>query len=327
MLKKLLFILLTISAGHVVAQDIHFTQFQMAPMNFNASQTGMFSGTARIGGIYRDQWSIFKTPSVYIDAPILNIMKKDWLGIGFTAIKDEAGAAKLNYTGAKLAVAYHHAFDKKRKTVMSIGAQYGLMGRSVNREALRFEDEILNGTGGVGGSADYGKITDAKFKEIDAGVSLRSLLSKKADMVIGVGLNHLNSPKNGQVDKGYKLPMRMIAHGQVNMDMGSKWIFSPAFLYQSIASVGEFELQGVGTYKFNPDWNFRGGLGYRLGDAAQVILGATYKDLNVGFSYDIGMSGTNSALKNVGAFEIAANYILKIAKKPKVDPVIFCPRF
>ena len=170
MLKKLFFILLIFSTSHLMAQDIHFTQFQMAPMNFNAAQTGLFNGTARLGGIYRDQWSIYKTPSIFIDAPILNIMKKDWLGIGFSAIKDEAGAAKLNYTGAKLAVAYHHAFDKKRKTVMSIGAQYGLMGRTVNRDLLRFEDEILAGPGAV--SIDYAKISDAKFNEIDAGVNL-----------------------------------------------------------------------------------------------------------------------------------------------------------
>lgn len=325
MLKKLFFILLIFSTSHLMAQDIHFTQFQMAPMNFNAAQTGLFNGTARLGGIYRDQWSIYKTPSIFIDAPILNIMKKDWLGIGFSAIKDEAGAAKLNYTGAKLAVAYHHAFDKKRKTVMSIGAQYGLMGRTVNRDLLRFEDEILAGPGAV--SIDYAKISDAKFNEIDAGINLRSILSKTSDISIGVGLNHLNAPKNGQVDNGYKMPMRLIAHGQLNMDMGKKWILSPAFLFQKISSVSEFELQGVGAYKMNPDWNLRGGLGYRLGDAAQVILGATYKDLNVGFAYDIGVSGTNSALKNIGAFEIAANYIFKIVKKPVVDPVIFCPRF
>ncbi len=325
MIKKLLFILLVCSSGQLLAQDIHFTQFQMAPMNFNPAQTGAFNGTVRIGGIYRDQWSIFKTPSVFIDAPILNIRKRDWLGIGFSAIKDEAGSAGLNYTGAKLAVAYHLAFDKKRTTVLSIGAQYGLMGRKVNRDALIFEDQLL--TPGGGTSVDYPKIRDAKFKEIDAGINLRSAFNKSVNMNIGVGLNHLNSPKNGQLEAGYKLPMRLIAHGQLNMDYGKKWIISPAFLYQTIAAGSELELQGVGTYKFNPDWKFRGGLGYRFGDATEVLLGANYKNLNVGFAYDIGTSGRNSALKNIGAFEIAANYIFKLIKKPKVDPVIFCPRF
>ncbi len=326
MIKKLLFILLVFSTSHLMAQDIHFTQFQMAPMNFNPAQTGAFNGTVRVGGIYRDQWSIYKTPSVFIDAPILNIRKKDWLGIGFSAIKDEAGDAGLNYTGAKLAVAYHLAFDKKRTTVLSIGAQYGMMGRNVNRDKLTFEDELKT-PGGGGISEDYAKIKDAKFKEIDAGINLRSAFSKTANMNIGIGVNHLNSPKNGQIELGYKLPMRLIAHGQVNVDYGKKWILSPAFLYQSISSSSELELQAVGTYKFSPDWKFRGGAGYRLGDAAEILLGAHYKDLNVGFAYDIGVSGRNSALKNIGAFEIAANYIFKIFKKPKVDPIIFCPRF
>ncbi len=324
MIKNLLFILLTLCSGQIVAQDIHFTQFQMAPMNFNPSQTGAFNGTVRVGGIYRDQWSIYKTPSVFIDAPLFNIRGRDWIGVGLTAIKDEAGTASLNNTGAKLALAYHLAFDKKRKTVFSIGAQYGLMARSVNREALILEDGILSG----GQSIDYGKINaDAQYKVIDAGITLTSRMSKTSDMNIGIGLNHLNSPKNGLVQAGFKLPMRLIAHGQLNVDLNKQWIFSPAFLFQKISSAKEFELQGVGTYKFSPDWKFRGGLGYRFGDSGQVILGALYKDLNVGFAYDIGMSKTNSALKNIGAFEIAANYIFKILKKPSVDPAVFCPRF
>ena len=146
-------------------------------------------------------------------------------------------------------------------------------------------------------------------------------------MTIGVGLNQINTPERSLSNKGFDVPTRLIAHGQVNMDLSKKWIFSPAFLFQKISSAREFELQGVGTYKFNPDWKFRGGLGYRFGDSAQIILGALYKDFNVGFAYDIGVSSTNSALKNIGAFEIAANYIFKILKKPSVDPAVFCPRF
>ena len=317
MLKNLLFILLVFCSGQLVAQDIHFTQFQMAPMNFNPSQTGQFHGTVRVGGIYRDQWSIYRTPSFYIDAPLFNIRGRDWIGVGITAIRDEAGSAKLNNTGAKLALAYHLAFDKKRKTVLSIGGQYGLMGRSLNREALKLEDD-----------SDIVNIAaDAQYRVIDAGINLSSKLSKTSDLTIGVGLNHLNRPENGLVDKGFNLPTRLIAHGQLNMALNNKWGLSPAFLFQQISSASEFELQGVSTYYFNPDWKFRGGLGYRFGDSAQVILGALYKNLNVGFSYDIGASGTNSALKNIGAFEIAANYIFKIMKKPTVKPAVFCPRF
>ncbi len=319
-----LLLLLCLLSTRAMAQDLHFTQFQLAPMSFNASQTGAFNGTARVGGIYRDQWSIYKTPSIYIDAPILSVRKYDWIGVGFSAVKDQAGSAKLNLTGGKLAVAYHLSFDKKRKTVFSIGAQYGMMSRSINREALVLEDQIINGTPV---SIDYDKIKDSKFAEIDAGVSLRHILSKKADFVLGVGVNHLNAPRRGIVNASFELPARLMAHGQLNMDLNKKWILSPAFLYQQIGPGYEAAVQAVGTYDFNKDWDFRAGLGYRFGDAAQVILGALYKDLTVGFAYDIGASGTNSALKNIGAFEIAANYIFKIYKKPKVDPAIFCPRF
>lgn len=323
MLKKVLFILLVFTSGQLFAQDIHFTQFQMAPMNFNPAQTGAFLGTVRVGGIYRDQWSLYKTPSFFIDAPIFSVRKTDWVAVGLSAIKDEAGDGKLNLTGAKLAASYHLSFDKKRKTVLSLGAQYGMMARTVNREKLRFEDQIQNG----GQSADYAKLADIKFNEIDAGISLKSVLSKTADFTIGVGLNHFNKPKRSLVNTALKAKARLIAHGELNMGLTDKWGIAPALLYQSYEGASEMELQGVGVYKFSRDWKFRGGLGYRFGDATQIILGANYKDFNVGFAYDIGAFGKDSTVKEIGAFEIAANYIFKKYKQPKVPTAIFCPRF
>jgi hypothetical protein len=57
------------------------------------------------------------------------------------------------------------------------------------------------------------------------------------------------------------------------------------------------------------------------------MVGTYIKDIKVMLGYDINISSLSSASGTVGAFELAAQYIGKIYKRPKPDPVIFCPRF
>ena len=81
----------------IIGQDIHFSLFHMSPLTLNPAQTGAFSGTARIGGIYRDQWGSvindqFTTPSFYIDAPVIRgFGKYDWVGGGVVSYTDKVG--------------------------------------------------------------------------------------------------------------------------------------------------------------------------------------------------------------------------------------------
>ena len=88
-------------------------------------------------------------------------------------------------------------------------------------------------------------------------------------------------------------------------------------------------MQALGGYLFDPvkDITINFGLGYRLGDAIQTLVGAKYKNLRVGLAYDINTSDLNSASNYRGGFEIAANYIVKIYKNPVTKTKILCPRF
>ena len=87
--------------------------------------------------------------------------------------------------------------------------------------------------------------------------------------------------------------------------------------------------QAVGEYLFNPEKQvvLKGGLGYRAGDALQIILGANVKELKVTVGYDVNMSRLTPASNSFGGFEISASIIGIIYKKPDPDPVLFCPRF
>ena len=83
-------------------------------------------------------------------------------------------------------------------------------------------------------------------------------------------------------------------------------------------------LQFQGGYRLNPRKGQRvmAGLGYRFGDAIQVLAGMDIKNTRIGLAYDI----TVNDIRPTGALEISVSHIFMIYKKPKDNPVILCPR-
>ncbi len=351
----LVFFAAFLTLGSLAAQDIHFTQYNMSPMTLNPGNIGRFEGTVRIGGIYRGQWasvigsgSQYKTPSFWADAPIVRgFRKQDWLGVGLVFINDKAGIAGLKTSGAKLGATYHLAVNKAGTTAISLGVQYGKMGRNINRDELRYTDGLLASMGGDYNkslSMDYDLTAqdNISYTDIDAGVVLSSRLNKTMDFNVGFAMFHLNEPDFGLISPsgggptpsggtgtGTNLVRRAVFHGQFNAALTDRFNFSPTFLYQTISGADEIAVQVMGGYLFDQerDITLNFGLGYRLGDAIQALIGAKYKDLRLGLAYDINTSDLNSASNYRGGFELAANYIVKIYKAPMTKTKILCPRF
>jgi len=102
-----------LSSPAVNAQDIHFTQFDMAPLVINPAFTGMFDGRVRAAGIYRNQWGSVTVPYVTfgasVDMPLLIERNGDYLAAGLQLYQDQAGDGNLkNFTGLA-SLAYHKA--------------------------------------------------------------------------------------------------------------------------------------------------------------------------------------------------------------------------
>ncbi len=321
------------------AQDIHFTQFNFAPLTINPAMSGAFYGTVRLGGVYRDQWgSTYSTPAFYVDSPILKGFRKlDWIGVGLSVTSDKGKAeyvpfnsgaqgqeGTLSTGGALGSIAYHFALDKKRNTVIALGIQGGTLSRKVRGE-YEFEDQILNG--GISQDVLPNDEKDSKsFLDVSAGLTLTSKTVGESYLRIGLSTLHLNRPRTSILGSGgSKLPMRMVGYGTYHWDVNEKFIVLPSVLYQSIGPASELSIQGMGGYKIPKEsLVVKAGLGYRLGDALALLVGVDYKDLRVGASYDFTVSELSSPNN---AFEIGVAYIARIYKRPKVEPVIFCPRF
>ena len=360
--KRLLLLLTGLFALQILsAQDVHFTQYYLSPQTLNPAMTGNFQGTVRVGGIYREQWRSviskwrFTTPSVYIDAPIMRgLRRKDWIAVGGMLLSDKAGETKFQQDAFKICAAYHLALDKKATTILTLGAHYGSETAKLNKEgdAYRFEDELL----GAARSSDRTALDvligqdnerpKTSANVIDAGLMLTGKLNKTMGYTVGFAMFRIRKPdftlltskvdttgggppNPGTGSSNYKRPRRNVLHGQLNVELNKQWSFNPTFLFQTMSGADEIILQALTGYKIDPkkDITLNMGIGYRMRDAASLIVGMKKKELTVGFAYDINTSGLTQASSNRGGWELAANYIFRIYKPAVVKPKVFCPRF
>ncbi len=341
---------LLLLANLTYAQDIHFTQFNMSPMTLNPANAGRFEGTARIGGIYRSQWASvinnpYSTPSAWVDAPIIRgFRRQDWVGVGLMLYQDRAGSAGLTHGAFKFGATYHFAFGKRGNTVLSIGGHYGGEQRRIDINRLQFSDGFNNQGEYVPSlSMDNGRVLgNANYNDIDLGAVFFSKLNKNMDFHVGFSIYHFTRPNYSLIgsasgpgpgpgpQQGFaRLPRRYVTHGQFNMALSDRTSFSPTFLYQTMEGNDEIVVQGMAGYLLDKekDITLRAGVGYRLGDAVNLLVGARVKDLTIGAAYDINISDLSLVSNYRGGFEIAANYVIKIYKPTVVKPKVLCPRF
>jgi type IX secretion system PorP/SprF family membrane protein len=345
---------------HAVAQNIHFSQFNMSPQTLNPALTGAFQGTVRINGIYREQYRSamtngsdrFTTPSLSVDANIMRgLRRKDWISGGIMLFSDKAGSVSLSQNAFKLAAAYHLALDKKATTVLAVGAHYGVVGVSLEGGSWRFADELLSGMpsddrANIGIQYDNGDVKTTA-KDLDAGLLLSGKLNKQMGYSLGFSMFHLLTPKysllNGaaggtpnpggptpSTNSAQDRPLRTTLHGQFNIQMNKALTFSPSFAFQTTRGQDEIILQGMFGYKLDPkkDFALMYGLGYRFGEGLHPMFGIKQKDLQVGLAYDINTKPRlNEVTRFRGGFEIAAAYIFRIHKPAVIKPQVLCPRF
>ncbi len=350
--KTILLLVVTLGGfGHIKAQDLHNTLFYMNPLHMNPGFTGSYEGTFRIGGLYRDQArtaigsSAYSTPTIFVDAPILMIGKRHWIGVGFLAFQDQAGDGNLKTNGGQLSGAFHLALDKKSKNVLALGVQWGKIAREPkDKDKYRPEDLILDGFNGSVTPESQDKLfmnggaglTKKTYTDINIGLLFKSKVSKTADFNFGISARHITSPDSdfnfgspggGQTKDDIDLNMRFIAHAQLNTDLNKKWTLTPEIYFSNITPAKQFQLHAWTGYWLKKAENVKlnGGLGYRVGDSAQLLLGLDYKNLKVQLGYDFTLSALSEANSHQGGFEIAAYYTGKIYKKPTVKPVILCP--
>jgi len=355
-LKYLLLVLTMATTFSVSGQDLHFTQYHMTPMNVNPALTGAFLGSYRAGGVYRDQYRSvistntegvpvasarpFQTITAFIDSPIVGgFRKQDWIGVGANVYLDQGGSATLKNNGYLMSAAYHLGIGKKPKSIFTIGAQFGSVQRRFDKSnattpwsiSTNSVDPILEGLNP--GENSRNGLIEGNYTHWNVGTMLTSTMSKKTDLRVGVSVAHFLRPGQAIGAGGNftdRKDVRTTGFFTLYSDIGKKFTLIPSILFQNSRTSNELVVQTRGSLLMNEqkEISVSAGLGVRVVDAAdlQVMVGMDIKDIRIGLAYDINLASFTPATNGSSGFELGVTYLGKIYKKPKVKPLLICPR-
>ncbi|MFK7798334.1 MAG: PorP/SprF family type IX secretion system membrane protein [Aureispira sp.] len=310
------------------AQDIHYSMFDMAPLELNPAYTGYYTGSFRLGGLYRTQWaglsisqppslnnssgqfSGYQTPSAYIDVPFgipreKGKKMKSWAGVGVSFYYDVVGS--LSNLAASLSLAYHLGLGQKGNTIISFAVQGGILQRRLDGN-FTFEDQLVGGAPTTLDPIFIGGSLTKTLPDFSGGLMV-SHSGRRFGLEAGASLNHFTNPNysfvtpNTNEDGEARLPMTLIAHlnFKIAISKQGKVFLKPMFFFQNLlategtpAGVGAYDLNGqllLGVH-FNDlkDITLYVGGGYRASGDAIARIGLDIKGLKFGFAYDINVN-------------------------------------
>ncbi len=319
----------------ILAQDIHYSQFNASPQNLNPAQTGLFDGDWRFVGNYRSQWAIIPVPyrtfSIAADTRLKTKLKKDALALGLVINTDKSGDSKFTTTQAFISAAYIKKLNKDSTHFISVAVQPGITAKSFSTSELTFDSQF-DGDHYNPALSSQENFPTTRITYFDLGGGLVYLYRKnqRTQVNIGVAGFHLNQPKQSFFNNtAIKLDPKMTISGIVEFPITAKIDVLPTILYQKQGKFHETLLGGFGKYYLKPVNGMYTavslGAFYRLKDAFILVANMDYRNFNVGLSYDVNISKLIAATNHRGGFEISVIYIFKkilpfVAKK-RVCPI------
>jgi type IX secretion system PorP/SprF family membrane protein len=351
--KSILFIAVATAAFQSQAQDLHFSQYYTHASFLNPSLVGNYDGSYRLSAIYRDQWSSavgksgFHTVGADVDFCLLEgYLKTDKLAIGVGFFNDRSGAAGLSILNANITVAYHKGFGKLGQHRLSVGLQGAFIQKRV--EDPLFGDQFLGHNQTPAGSSSENFNRGFMQGDFNAGIYWRSNFKDKVKLGIGFGAYHLITPKQAAVtnqqttekDKNSVLPRKFNADVNVEAFLGkkNKVSISPEILVMYQDPFMEILPGLAATYYFNTGFrnnnSISAGLRFRYSglkggnpDAVIPMINAEFRNVRLGFAYDVNISNLKTSTNNRGGFEISLTYVGETIKSFKANKSLPSRRF
>jgi len=310
------------------AQDPEFSQFYANPLYLNPALTGA-TACPRLAGTYRNQWpglgNSYNTYSFSYDQGVGFLHG----GLGLLVIADRAGGGSLNTTTIGLSYAYKFNITERLNASLAIRGSY--YQRRIVWENFIFEDQIDPRSGEVVRPTSEPQPGNSTIKAVDFSAGM--FLDYDGLVYGGFAVDHLTQPRNGfYIDNDSRLQMKYTAHAGsvINLKQGyaydddREFSISPNILYQQ---QGSFHQLNLGAYlTFDP---LVCGLWFRHNfenpDAVIILVGVHYKNLRVGYSYDLNVSNLFSV--SGGAHEVSASWQLPCYERKRKIRAIKCPRF
>jgi type IX secretion system PorP/SprF family membrane protein len=316
--KRFILILLVILTSKVSsAQDVHLSQFYTAQLNLNPALGGYYNGEFRVAGNYRSQWSQINKP---ITTAVIAVDRKyylhaDEIDAGIIIINDQFAGYNMNTNKIFISGSY---LKKINYNEFRVGLQAGMVLKSTDLTTQTFPNQWTYSSGEFDPNVSNGEntIADAQnFIDLNIGAAW-SKAFKGFKPLIGFSLFHVNRPKDTFFDSpAQRLRRRQVIHGEAVIDLNELLTLEPKAMYMWTAKAQDML---IGTtikrhFKTSKVQNIYGGLLYRDGfgrnnDAIIPVIGLTYNRFDIGFSYDLNLSGLSNYSPRKSSLEFSLIY-------------------
>lgn len=333
--KILLLIAVMFVGQNLWAQDTHFSQFYNSPMTLNPALTGKINGAFRIGVNYRNQWfgpingkTTFSIPALAFDIPFV-LGNGDAFGVGAYVVNDRSAGGKFNRLKFMLSGAFHKAFGKEKRHSLSLGLQFGYIQRRLDINNILFGNQIGPDLT-VDPNAQSGENIDGTTHNVDlnAGLHWGSRFTDRVYVYAGISMFNMIQPFNTFTEGTDDLMRRISISGGLDARLAKRFSILPSLIFMHQANAQEINAGLSGAIDVSKEFILYTGVYYRVQDAVIPYLGADFKGVRLGLSYDINASslGKIDGGPN-GAVELSLIYVGKVKALPTVNPAMYCPRF
>jgi type IX secretion system PorP/SprF family membrane protein len=332
-LLNLLLMLLTTIVG--MAQDIHFSQFNAAPLLLNPAFTGVNGCDYRFAANYRSQWSgiaPFRTIAASYDMALAKKKTKskgNFGGIGMSFFSDKAGDLALSTHQLNISASYTMMLNKKGSQSLTAGLYGGVGNRSIDLSKARFDSQF-----GVGGF-DQNRPTmenivtnNLWYADAGAGLLWNFNVNKKSNVHLGLATWHVSQPNLSFFKNvNEELFIKVTLHGGAHFKIAHQLYMLPGFMYLNQGPHNQLNIGGLIRWgkSLTPRDNtsvYFGGW-YRLKDAVIFATRVDFNGLSFGFSYDVNISKLTVATRGNGGPEVSLLYTGCL--KGKNNNTRFCP--
>lgn len=315
------------------AQDVHFAQYNSAPLWMNPGLAGHINGDQRLSILHRNQWqsmgSPFRTNAFSYDMPLFRgKMAGRYLGVGVNAYQDKAGRSGMGDAMAGLSLAYGLQAGLNSRIAFGIQGSYGQ--RSAILHELRWDSQY-NGVAhdpSLASGESFGSMAKS-YMDLSAG-AVWSGERGDLEWTVGASAFHLNQPAVDLFTNGNdRLLRRYMVHGEVRIET-KRWTVLPRVLLAQQGGVRQINYGALLHRRIGIDSRyttdktssaFYMGVFHRWGDAVIPTLMFEHKrKVIVSASYDLNISPLRSVTRYRGGAEIGLQWIGAFSEKRKVLP-------
>ncbi|MDP1802162.1 MAG: PorP/SprF family type IX secretion system membrane protein [Bacteroidota bacterium] len=323
-IKKIYFIIFILFVKNIFCQDIHLTQYFIAPQMINPSAFGVLN-SFEAGFQYKSQWNAFTkgftTYSAFINKQITNNGKenKGFFSAGLNFGYDKSGDSRLTTTGGSLPVNYSLKLNDHQ--FLTSGISFGFAQKSLAdpNQTWGSQYDGLN----YNSSLPSENTTRQTVAALDLGAGI-ALINKKngkrftantePSNTFGFSVAHINKPRYSfYKSSNERLLMRFNLYESFNYYFNGVNSISPSLMIQYQGRATEAILGAMFQHKSGTESYITGakksssvgfGVYYRFKDAIALNAFAEVKKIIFGVSYDINTSTLQKTTKGKGGFEI-----------------------